>query len=101
MHDTLKVRGSAPSSARSFFAPLEQPGASIRSAHAANAGVAPRQRSVSTVSKSGASMRMVWPEAIGMAVEAIEAADFLTREHKADIFYNNAARFLRLPDAPK
>lgn len=47
------------------------------------------------------SDQMVWPEAIGMAVEAIEAADFLTREQKADIFYNNAARFLRLPDAPK
>ena len=43
------------------------------------------------------SDQMVWPEAIGMAVEAIESADFLTREQKADIFYNNAARFLRLP----
>lgn len=45
------------------------------------------------------SDQMVWPEAIGMAVEAIEAADFLTREQRADIFYNNAARFLRLPAA--
>jgi hypothetical protein len=44
------------------------------------------------------SDQMVWPDAIGMAVEAIESADFLTREQKADIFYNNAARFLRLPD---
>jgi hypothetical protein len=42
------------------------------------------------------SDQMVWPEAIGMAVEAIEAADFLSREQKTDIFYNNAARFLRL-----
>jgi predicted TIM-barrel fold metal-dependent hydrolase len=47
------------------------------------------------------SDQMFWPEAIGMAVDAIEAADFLTREQKADIFHNNAARFLRLPDAPK
>ena len=45
------------------------------------------------------SDQMVWPEAIGMAVEAIETAEFLSREQKADIFYNNAARFLRLPDA--
>ena len=34
-------------------------GASIRSAHSANAGVAPRQRSVSTFLKSGASVRSV------------------------------------------
>ena len=47
------------------------------------------------------SDQMVWPEAIGMAVDAINAADFLTAEQKADIFYNNAARFLRLPDAVK
>ena len=45
------------------------------------------------------SDQMVWPEAMGMAVEAIESAEFLSREQKADIFYNNAARFLRLPDA--
>jgi uncharacterized protein len=37
------------------------------------------------------SDQMVWPEAIGMAVDAINAADFLTAEQKADIFYNNAA----------
>ena len=33
------------------------------------------------------SDQMVWPEAIGMAVEAINSADFLTSEQKADIFY--------------
>jgi predicted TIM-barrel fold metal-dependent hydrolase len=43
------------------------------------------------------SDQMVWPEAIGSAVDAINAADFLSREQKADIFHNNAARFLRLP----
>jgi hypothetical protein len=40
--------------------------------------------------------QMAWPEAIGMAVEGVESADFLTEEQKRDIFYNNAARFLRL-----
>ena len=45
------------------------------------------------------SDQMVWPEVIGLAVDAIESADFLTPEQKADIFYNNAARFLRLPGA--
>jgi len=44
------------------------------------------------------SDQMVWPEAITMSVEAVNAADFLTAEQKADIFYNNAARFLRLPE---
>jgi predicted TIM-barrel fold metal-dependent hydrolase len=42
------------------------------------------------------SDQMVWPEAIGMAVEGIESAAFLTEEEKRDIFYNNAVRFLRL-----
>ncbi len=42
------------------------------------------------------SDQMTWPDAIGMAVEAIEKVDFLTEEQKRDILYNNAARFLRL-----
>jgi len=42
---------------------------------------------------------MVWPEAVDVAVEAIESADFLSTEQKRDIFYNNAARFLRLAPA--
>lgn len=44
------------------------------------------------------SDQMVWPEKIGAAVEAIEQAPFLTDEQKRDIFYNNAARFLRLDE---
>ena len=44
------------------------------------------------------SDQMVWPEKIGAAVESIEQAPFLTHEQKRDIFYNNAARFLRLED---
>ncbi len=44
------------------------------------------------------SDQMLWPEAIGMAVEGIESAAFLTEEEKRDIFYNNAVRFLRLEE---
>lgn len=42
------------------------------------------------------SDQMVWPWAIDVAIEAIEQAPFLSEEQKRDIFYNNAARFLRL-----
>lgn len=45
------------------------------------------------------SDQMVWPEAIEMAVAAIQSADFLTPQQRADIFYHNAARFLRLEPA--
>jgi hypothetical protein len=44
------------------------------------------------------SDQMVWPEGIGMAIEGIESASFLTKEQKRDIFYNNAVRFLRLDE---
>lgn len=44
------------------------------------------------------SDQMVWPEAIGMAIEGIESATFLSKEQKRDIFYNNAVRFLRLKE---
>lgn len=44
------------------------------------------------------SDQMVWAETIGMAVDAVESADFLSEEQKRDIFYNNAARFLRLDE---
>lgn len=40
----------------------------------------------------------VWPDIIGLSIEAIEEADFLTEKQKQDIFYNNAARFLRLSE---
>jgi predicted TIM-barrel fold metal-dependent hydrolase len=42
------------------------------------------------------SDQMVWPDAIGRAVEGIESATFLNEQQKRDIFYNNAVRFLRL-----
>ena len=35
---------------------------------------------------------------IPVAIESIESADFLTEAQQRDIFYNNAARFLRLSD---
>jgi predicted TIM-barrel fold metal-dependent hydrolase len=44
------------------------------------------------------SDQMLWPESIDMAIDAINSADFLTKEQKRDIFYNNAARFLRLSE---
>lgn len=42
------------------------------------------------------SDQMVWPDAMEAAIESIESADFLTAEQKRDIFFDNAARFLRL-----
>jgi hypothetical protein len=41
------------------------------------------------------SDQMRWPDAIGMAIEFVDTADFLTPEQKRDIFHDNAARFLR------
>jgi predicted TIM-barrel fold metal-dependent hydrolase len=46
------------------------------------------------------SDQMVWPEAIGFAIDAIESATFLTEEQRRDILHDNAARFLKL-DEPK
>jgi uncharacterized protein len=39
---------------------------------------------------------MIWPGIIEPSIEAIEQAPFLTQAQKRDIFYNHAARFLRL-----
>ena len=44
------------------------------------------------------SDQMVWPEALETAIESIEQAAFLTADQKRDIFYNNAARFLKLTE---
>jgi predicted TIM-barrel fold metal-dependent hydrolase len=41
---------------------------------------------------------LVWPELIGVAIDIVEEAPFLTEAQKRDILYNNAARFLRLSD---
>lgn len=47
------------------------------------------------------SDQMIWPGVIEPAIRTIEQAPFLTDAQKRDIFYNNAARFLRLSDAEK
>lgn len=44
------------------------------------------------------SDQMYWPEAIGLAIEGVESADFLTEEQKRDIFFNNAVRFFQLDE---
>ena len=47
------------------------------------------------------SDQMYWPEGIGLAIEGVESAPFLSKEEKRDIFYNNAVRFLKLsPPSP-
>jgi predicted TIM-barrel fold metal-dependent hydrolase len=40
--------------------------------------------------------QMIWPEAVEMSINAIESATFLTEEQKQDIYFNNAANFLKL-----
>lgn len=47
------------------------------------------------------SDQMVWPEAMERAITVIEEAPFLSAGQKRDIFYNNAARFLRLDEATR
>lgn len=44
------------------------------------------------------SDQMIWPDALRIAIEAVESAEFLSPAQKRDIFYNNAARFLRLSE---
>jgi predicted TIM-barrel fold metal-dependent hydrolase len=45
------------------------------------------------------SDHMYWPDLIGAAVDAVDSAASLTANDKRDIFYNNAVRFFRFPDA--
>lgn len=44
------------------------------------------------------SDQMIWPKAIPVAIDTIEKAPFLSEKQKRDIFYNNAARFLRFSE---
>ena len=44
------------------------------------------------------SDQMCWPEVIDVAVDTIQTADFLSPAQKADVFYYNAAAFLRLSE---
>lgn len=42
------------------------------------------------------SDQMEWPQAIDMSIDYLNSLEFLTEQEKRDIFYNNAARFLKL-----
>lgn len=44
------------------------------------------------------SDQMMWPEGISKSINTINAANFLSREQKKYIFYDNAARFLELDE---
>lgn len=44
------------------------------------------------------SDQMVWPDAITQSIDYLNSLDFLTEKEKEDIFYNNAARFLKLEE---
>jgi len=40
-----------------------------------------------------------WPGMMAYSISLIQSADYLTRDQKRDILYNNAARFCRLAPA--
>ena len=42
------------------------------------------------------SDQMFWPDGIGLAIQGVETAEFLTEEQKQDIFFNNAVGFYKL-----
>lgn len=42
--------------------------------------------------------QMLWPGALGLAIETVEAVPFLSEEQKRAILYDNAARFLNLSE---
>ena len=42
------------------------------------------------------SDQMIWPGAIEKSILFLNSIDFLTKQDKEDILYNNAAKFLRL-----
>ena len=44
------------------------------------------------------SDQMQWPQAIDVAIEAIQSAPFLSEEQKRAMLYDNAAKFLRLSE---
>lgn len=42
------------------------------------------------------SDQMIWPYAIEKSILFLNSLNFLSKKDKEDIFYNNAARFLKL-----
>ncbi len=64
------------------------------------------QRYLSSLMRAGMGKRLmygtdgiVWPDAFGIAIENVNSTPSLSPGEKADIFYNNAARFLQLNHA--
>jgi hypothetical protein len=43
---------------------------------------------------------MAWPQGVGLAIEGVRSADFLTPGQKRDILYGNAARLFGWKDLP-
>jgi predicted TIM-barrel fold metal-dependent hydrolase len=41
---------------------------------------------------------ILWPEVIDLAINSIKSSEFLSEQQKRDIFYNNAARFLKIKE---
>jgi hypothetical protein len=44
--------------------------------------------------------QMIWPDAVGMAIDAVESADFLSEKQKRAIFFDNAVEFFQLDADP-
>lgn len=44
------------------------------------------------------SDHMFWPDGIGLAIEGVDSAPFLSEAQKRDIFFNNAKAFYKLTD---
>lgn len=42
------------------------------------------------------SDQMLWPYAVGKSIQFLNSLTFLSKQDKEDVFYNNAARFLRV-----
>jgi hypothetical protein len=47
------------------------------------------------------SDEMIWPDAIKLAIDGDNSADFLSPKQPLDIWYHNAARFLRFDPASR
>jgi hypothetical protein len=57
-------------------------------------------RSIGICGGSSGSDQTVWPAAIGIAIEPIQSAGFLTEAQKHDILHDQAARFPGPREAP-
>jgi predicted TIM-barrel fold metal-dependent hydrolase len=48
------------------------------------------------IGSCSAQTKLFGPQTVGVAINAIQEAPFLTEEQKRDILHNHAARFLKL-----